>query len=155
MKVYLILLLTAIVTACTMVIRIPVPGTGGYLNFGDIAVIFCGLFLGRTKGAVAAGVGSAVADLIGGFYSFALITLVAKGLEGFLAGCLGRKHPLLLIPAGLSMVSIYFIAEIFMPGMGYAPALSELPFNLLQAGVGIIFGLGVFKALQKALPDKV
>ncbi len=154
MKIYLILLLTAIVTACTLVIRIPIPGTGGYLNFGDIAVVFCGLFLGRTKGAVAAGVGSAVADLIGGFYVFAIITLIAKGCEGYLAGSIEKKHPILLIPAGISMVLIYFVAEIFMPGMGFAPALSEIGFNLIQAGVGIIAGYAVYLAVKKALPVK-
>ena len=154
MKNYLILLLAAIVTACTLVVRVPIPGTAGYLNFGDIAVIFCGLFLGRTKGAIAAGVGSAAADIIGGFYIFAPVTLIAKGLEGFLAGSLGQKNPWLLIPAGLSMVTIYFLAELFMPGMGLTAAVSELPFNLIQAGAGIIGGYAVFTGIKKALPGK-
>jgi len=150
--------------ALTIVVRIPIPGTGGYLNFGDIAVIFCGLFLGKKWGAVAGGVGSALADIIGGFFIFAPITLVAKGLEGFIAGLISERRggekstatsTMALLPlASFCMLSVYFIGELFYPGMGFAAALSEVPFNLIQAVVGVIGGFGVFLAVKKALPQR-
>ena len=156
MKAFLIILLAGATAALTIVVRIPIPGTGGYLNFGDIAVIFCGLFLGKKYGAAAGGVGSALADLIGGFFIFAPITLVAKGLEGFLAGVIGEtKIPVVLLPlAGLTMVGIYFIAELFLPGMGFGAALSEVPFNLIQAFVGSFGGFLVYRLVMMALPQK-
>ena len=164
MKVFLILLLAGATAALTIVVRIPIPGTGGYLNFGDIAVIFCGLFLGRKWGAVAGGVGSALADIIGGFFIFAPLTLVAKGLEGYIAGAIGERRrgekatstsTMILLPlASLTMLCIYFIGELFYPGMGLAAALSEAPFNLIQAIVGVFGGFGVFVAVKKALPQR-
>jgi hypothetical protein len=81
---------------------------------------------------------------------------VAKGLEGFLAGMIGATGiAVFLLPlAGLCMVAVYFIAELFLPGVGLAAALSEVPFNLIQAFVGAFGGYLVFKAVLKALPKK-
>jgi uncharacterized membrane protein len=45
MRAFLIILLAGATAALTIVVRIPIPGTGGYLNFGDIAVVFFGLFI--------------------------------------------------------------------------------------------------------------
>ncbi|RKX95048.1 MAG: hypothetical protein DRP84_05370 [Spirochaetes bacterium] len=156
MKAFLTVMLAGAVAALTIAIRIPIPGTGGYLNFGDIAVIFCGLFLGKKWGAVAGGVGSALADILGGFFIFAPITLVAKGLEGLIAGILGQsKLRVITLPlAGLTMLTIYFIAETLLPGMGLGAALSELPFNLIQAFVGVYGGLLVFYLVNKAFIEK-
>ena len=51
------------------------------------------------------------------------------------------------------MVSVYFLAEIFLPGMGLVAALSELPFNLVQAAVGAIGGVAIYKGVTVALPE--
>lgn len=58
-------LLAALTTAATMVIRIPTP-TLGYIHLGDGMVLICGILLGPGLGAVAAGIGSMLADLFGG-----------------------------------------------------------------------------------------
>ena len=152
MKTFLVILLAGVTAGLTMVVRIPIPGTGGYLNLGDMAVVFCGLFLGGRWGAAAGAIGASVADLIGGFFIFAPVTLVAKGLEGFIAGTLGKKSTYWLILACCSMTAIYFIAELFLPGMGWSAATSELPFNLIQAAVGGIGGYVVYWAVTRALP---
>jgi uncharacterized membrane protein len=164
MKIFLIILLAGATAALTIVVRIPIPGTGGYLNFGDIAVIFCGLFLGKKWGALAGGVGSALADIIGGFFIFAPLTLIAKGLEGFIAGVISERKrgekstttsTMLLLPlASFTMLAVYFIGELFYPGMGLGAALSEVPFNVIQAVVGAFGGFGVYIAVKKALPKK-
>lgn len=152
MKWFLVILLAGVVAALTMVLRIPIPGTQGYMNLGDMAVVFSGLFLGKKYGAIAGGIGSAAADLIGGFFVFVPITLIAKGVEGYVAGSLGRRHPAWLALAGGIMVSIYFVAEVFLPGMGLAAAISELPFNLVQAVVGALGGFAVYKGVELGLP---
>ncbi|MGH2436917.1 MAG: ECF transporter S component, partial [bacterium] len=79
-------LLIALTTAATMVIRIPVPATQGYLNLGDSMVYVSALLFGPLAGLVAGGIGSALADWLGGYAQFALYTLVIKGLEGLLVG---------------------------------------------------------------------
>ncbi len=182
MKTFLVILLAGATAALTVVVRVPIPGTGGYLNFGDIAVVFCGLFLGKKFGALAGGLGSALADVIGGFFIFAPITLVAKGLEGLIAGFISEKRfasrPIdtvfsgteekkspkqvridlvtiaLLFFAGLTMVAVYFVSELFLPGVGLGAAVSEVPFNIIQAVSGSVGGYFVFIAVIKALPSE-
>lgn len=56
MKWFLVILLAGVVAALTMVLRIPIPGTQGYMNLGDMAVVFSGLFLGKKYGAIAGGI---------------------------------------------------------------------------------------------------
>jgi len=150
MKIGLVIVFAGVTAALTLIIRIPIPGTGGYLNLGDSAVVFCGLFLGGWWGALAGGLGSAAADLFGGFFIFAPITLFAKGLEGLIAGTLGRKKTWFVIFAVASMVTVYFVAEIFLPGMGLTAALSELPFNVVQAIVGGSAGILVYLGVKRA-----
>jgi len=150
----LVIILAGAVAALTYVIRIPTPGTSGYFNLGDIAVIFCGLFLGGRLGALAGGIGSAIADLISGAFIYMPITLVAKGLEAWLAGTLGKKHAAFLGLAAITMISIYFFAEIFLPGMGWAAAISSLPLNILQGAIGAGGGWLIYRMVRKALPQK-
>lgn len=57
--------LAAMACAATMVVRIPTP-TGGYVNLGDAVVLLGAYLLGPGWGAAAAGIGSALADLLGG-----------------------------------------------------------------------------------------
>jgi len=149
----LIIILAGAVAALTIFVRVPTPATGGYVNLGDVAVIFCGLFLGGRWGLLAGGLGSALADLISGAFIFIPITFVAKGLEAFIAGSLGRKHAAWLLLAMVAMFSTYFIAEIFLPGVGVSAALSSLPFNIIQGTIGAVGGLGIYYGVKKALPS--
>ncbi len=152
MRMFIILLIAGIVTGLTLIIRVPIPGTQGYLNMGDMAVVFSGLYLGKKDGALAAGLGSAAADMLGGFFVFAPITFIAKGLEGYIVGALGRKNILWIFTGGIMMLAVYFFAEIIMPGIGYTAALSELPFNLIQAIIGAFGGSAIYKGVKTALP---
>ena len=47
-------LLAALTCAATMSIRIPTPGTGGYIHPGDAIVILSGIILGPSLGFLAA-----------------------------------------------------------------------------------------------------
>lgn len=90
-KLTLIAMFIALTTIATMVIQIPIPATKGYLNIGDTLLICAGLLLGKTVGGIVGGIGSAMADLLSGYAFYAPITLVVKGLEGYLAGALNEK----------------------------------------------------------------
>ena len=151
--------LTVVVALMTLFVRIPLPSRG-YFNFGDVAVVFSGLVLGRMAkgrkflwGATAGGVGSAMADIIGGFGMFAPITLLAKGLEGALCALASGKPRfarwLFLLLGGMSMVAVYFIAETLMPNIGLQGAVSEISPNLIQAGGGIAGGTLTYAAFRR------
>lgn len=153
------LALTAVVTLTTLFIRVPLPSRG-YFNFGDVAVVFSGLFLGMLGGrhgylwgAGAGGIGSALADIIGGYGLFAPITLIAKGAEGALAGLAQGKikamHWFYLLLGACAMVVVYFVAEVLMPNIGLQGAVAELVPNLIQAGGGLIGGRITYFAITR------
>ena len=155
--------LTVVVALITLFIRIPLPSRG-YFNLGDVAVVFSGLVLGSLSnkrnfwwGAGAGGIGSALADVIGGFGMFAPITLMAKGLEGGFCALASSRHNVshwvFLLLGGACMVATYFIAEALMPNIGLQGAVSELIPNLIQAGGGIAGGVLAYTAYKKIVKD--
>lgn len=146
-------LLAGLVAAITLFLRIPIPKSGGYLNLGDIIIIFTGLYLGPLAGFLVGGVGSAVADAIG-YPIFIIPTLFIKGLEGMLAGMVPERlrglRLLGAIAGGIVMVAGYYIVEAFIFGsIGPAAARAELPFNVVQAVVGIIGGYTMYLLISR------
>ncbi len=144
-------IMASLVAVMTLVIRIPVPATQGYINLGDTMVMLSGVLFGISVGGIAGGVGSAVADIVGGYASWAPYTLIIKGVEGALAGLSKDRGGLfkaaILVIAGLEMVLGYFIVETFLFGVG--AALTELPGNLFQAASGIVITLLVEPAVMR------
>ena len=59
-------LMAALACVATMVIRVPSP-TGGYMNLGDTVVLLGAFLLGPWYGALAGGIGSALADVLSGY----------------------------------------------------------------------------------------
>ena len=73
-------LFAALCCVATMSVRSPTPGTGGYIHPGDAIVILSGVVLGPLYGFLAAGIGSCMSDLLGGYLTYVPITLLIKGL---------------------------------------------------------------------------
>ncbi len=150
-------ILAAVTTVLTIVVRIPTPAKG-YINLGDVAIVFTALTLGPLSGMFAGGLGTAVSDLLGGFAYFAPISLVVHGLQGLLVGLIARVRPGVLwlqIVAGvvgiIVMAGGYLVAESFIPP-GIGPALAELPLNLVQGAVGVVLGILVSAGVTRAYP---
>ena len=83
-------LFTAIVFVMTFVPKIPIPL--GYAHLGDAAVLLAVVLLGRKQGAVAGAVGSALADLIGGFALWIVPTLLIKYIMAWIFGILYKSN---------------------------------------------------------------
>lgn len=146
-------LLTALCCVATMVIPIPTP-TGGYLNAGDIVVVLSALLAGPLYGGIAAGCGSALADVLGSYMLYAPGTLVIKGCAAVVAGLIFRssrqnfRSALIASVCGeLCMVLGYFAFEAWVLGMGLGAAV-EIPGNAMQAIAGIAGGLALYYALR-------
>lgn len=146
----------ALTAVFTLLVRVPTPARG-YVNLSDVAITFAALAFGPWVGAIAGGIGTALADVLGGFAPFAPLSLVAHGVEGFVIGLLGsgRRGLHRMIGAwavgGLIMVATYFVGEgLFFTGWG--PALAEAPLNLFQAAVGALVGIPLVIAVRKAYP---
>ncbi|MDD2446858.1 MAG: ECF transporter S component [Tissierellia bacterium] len=146
-------LLIAMTTVMTMVIQIPTINTNGYLNLGDMVVFVAAFLLGKRGGLIVGGLGSGLADILLGYSHYAPITLIVKGLEGFIAGAIletkvGKRVPLLATVLGAMWMALgYYLAEIFM--YGKEPALLGIPGNLAQGLFGAITCLIFIKALNK------
>lgn len=156
-----IAVLTALVSVVTIVnIPIPIPGlSGAYMNAGDAIVYTCAYMLGGTWGAVAAGIGSAAADLLLGSVIYAPATLIIKGLMAFITGWLmargsgSLKGRLLALAIGGAVMPLgYFLYESIL--YGPAPAAAGLPFNLVQYVGGVVLGLFLVQAVDRVLGRK-
>jgi len=152
-------LMTALVAVATYAIRIPMPATDGYVNLGDAFVLFCGVVFGPVAGVIAGGIGSALADLIGGYAHWILPTFLIKGAEGALAGGLfflfKRSGLQRFFAAGIStvigalwMVVGYFFASWIMKGSA-AVAWTSVPGNAAQGGVGVFLSILILLATAK------
>jgi len=145
-----------LVAVSTLIIQIPVPATGGYINVGDAMVFTSALLFGPIIGGVAGGVGSALADIIS-YPIFAPYTLVIKGLEGFISGYISDrksavKDLLAWIIGSATMVLGYFVAEAYVMGLEPLLAAVEIPGNIFQVVLGGVVGIPLSRVLRKHLP---
>ena len=122
-------LFAALSCVATMSIRIPTPGTGGYIHPGDAIVILSGVILGPVWGFFAGGIGSALSDLIGGYFVYVPITFVIKGLVALVAGHLYQKigktqksRYVAVVLGGVADIILvaggYFVCEYIIQGIG-------------------------------------
>ncbi|HDI01903.1 MAG TPA: hypothetical protein ENF78_05700 [Candidatus Bathyarchaeota archaeon] len=82
---------TALVCVATMAIKIDIVATRGYFNLGETMVYTVSILFGPVVGAIAGGVGSALADVLLAALIYAPATLLIKGAEGFLVGFLSKR----------------------------------------------------------------
>ena len=150
-KLALTSLMTALILTATIAIRIPIPLTQGYIHLGDAMVYFGVIVLGRRNASIAAGLGSALADILGGFAVWAPWSLVIKAGMAFIAGSVmqrtGSDHKfdihgkiIGMAAGGLFMTAGYFAAEAVMYG-NPAVALIGIPWNIAQFTAGTAISL--------------
>lgn len=154
-KLILTALFAALSCVATMSIRIPTPGTGGYIHPGDAIVILSGVILGPVWGFLAGGIGSALSDLIGGYFIYVPITFVIKGLVALAAGLLYQKvgknqksRYIAVILGGVADIILvaggYFVCEFFIYGAG---AAASIPANIIQGVGGLVISCILYPIL--------
>jgi uncharacterized membrane protein len=160
-KIALYALSSAIVTIATMIIRIPTVATSGYINFGDSFIFIFAIIFNPLCGLISGGIGSALADIIGGYAYWAPYTLIIKGLEGFICGLIASKIfnkdlkekikflfcLFATIISGLIMLIGYMLSGAIIAG-SFAAGISSIPENLIQAGVSVIIALMLLFAFK-------
>lgn len=80
----------ALVFLATSLFYIPLVSSTGFFNIGEAFIYIAALIGGPIVGALAGGIGAAMADMVLGYGYFAPATLVLKGLEGFTVGFIYR-----------------------------------------------------------------
>lgn len=150
-------LFAAITCVATMIIKIPSP-LKGYINIGDAIVLLCGWLLPGSYAFLAAGIGSALADVLSGYIVYASATFIIKGfmalLTLYLSKLMDKKvNPIISrivsgITAELSMIFGYFLFEGVL--YGFVQSAVNIPANAVQGVVGIALALIILKALEKS-----
>lgn len=149
-------MLAALTCVATMVIKIPSP-LNGYINLGDCIVLLSGWLLSPVYGFMAAGLGSALADLFAGYVTYAPATFLIKGLMALIAyygfriiskkagGSISRI--LSGIAAEVFMILGYFTFEGILYGFGVSSV--NIPMNALQGALGLVLGIVLTKIFEK------
>ncbi len=156
-KIVMAALIAALACVATMIIKIPSP-LNGYVNLGDCVVLVAGWMLSPAYGFLAAGIGSALADLFSGYAIYAPATFVIKGLMAliayFVAKMLKNKQKKLSskiisgVAAEIFMILGYFVFEGFL--YGFVPSAVNIPANGVQGAAGLIMGILLTSVFEKS-----
>ena len=162
-------LFAALICIGTMIIKLPTP-TLGYIHPGDGFVLLSGILLGPIWGGLAAGIGSALSDLIGGYFIYVPATFIIKTLTAITAYYVFKILIKLLktkssmpeiiacgIVGELVMVLGYFLFEIFMLSVvnkttlsaGVIASLAGIVPNLIQGVFGVIIATTLYPLLNR------
>ncbi len=139
-------MLSALCCVATAVIKLPSP-IGGYVNLGDCMVLLAGWMLSPLYGFLAAGIGSALADIFLGYALYAPATFCIKGLMAIFVSGMGKKRISGGLFAELFMVLGYYVFEGFLYGFG--ASIINIPANAVQGVIGLVLGLLLIKGLEK------
>ena len=142
---------------CVITMYPKFPTLFGYIHAGDALVLLGAYVLGPLWGALAAALGSSLADLMAGYVQYFPGTFVIKAVMSLIAGALllkfGEKRPVLTtVLAGLAaecvMILGYFAYEGLLLGYGWGAAWS-IPTNIVQGIFGAAASSAIFAALIK------
>lgn len=151
-------LFAAICFGMTMV-AVPLPVVG-YGNLGDCFVLLSGWLLGPLWGAIAAGIGTALADVALGYAVYAPATFLIKALmapiaffvgkllAGTSAGLLRRTaaHVCAAVLGEMVMIGGYFAYESVLYGV--ATATGSLLGNATQAVAGAVMSTALISVIR-------
>lgn len=170
------IVITALMAALTVAgsaIRVTLPidiaGTTSF-HLGNIMCALSGLLLGPWFGGLAAGLGSAIYDIMNPLYiSECWITFLTKGAYGLVAGLIAyagtkswsyRKAVLASAGGAVTYAALYLAKSYFYSGLlikGLTPdaalltIYAKLPATIFNAVVAIIFAPILAIAIRKAL----
>ena len=155
-KITLSAMLAALIFVATQFVKIPIPGGFGYVNAGDVVILLSAAMPPSWYAFFAAGIGSALADVLASFLIYSPATFVIKGLmtlvmSGLLKVFKTKKSIVLTALGALAaetvMVGGYFLFETVMYGIGVA--MAGVAFNSIQAAFGVVLGTALIMVFSK------
>ena len=139
--------LTVAMTTVLTLVSIALPG-GGYYNFGDLAIFVSAIVLGPVSGLITGAIGAALGDVILGYFAYVPFTMIAKALEGLIAGLIAK--------AAVKYSKKFHKSEMLEAFLSTLGGIVNLPWNLLQGTISAIFaGLLLFALHLKKPLTKV
>ena len=147
--------MTALVFLATFVPRIPIPL--GYAHLGDAVIFLLALSIGRREALIAACLGSALSDVLGGFLLWAVPTLVIKFFMADIVWRIaGRGNAGRLRVLGAFVLSSVWMAAaytVFGAALyaSVAAGLASTPGLLMEGAVNTVAAFIVWPAVQRFL----
>ncbi|SNS86350.1 Uncharacterized membrane protein [Bacillus sp. OK838] len=139
-------------------IKLPIAANGGLVHLGTAMLFIASILFGPKKAALAGAIGMGLFDIVGGWTLWAPITIVARGLQGYIVGKIawskGRNgtsiafNVIATIVSIPFMIAVYYIGEGILYGNWIAP-LASIPGDLVQNILGIIVAVPVCVTLKK------
>ena len=149
-----IAIMAALVFISTFLIKI--PSLNGYTHIGDSMIIISALILGKKKGALAAGLGAALCDLLSGYMQYIIPTFLIKAIMVLIIATIAEnlinktKFAWILgaiIGCSFQVVGYCLVETILY---GFAGALASVPANIIQSIVGITLAVVLSTVLEKS-----
>ncbi len=138
--------------------HITIPATGGYIHLGDAFIYFAACFLPLPYAAVAAAVGSGLADLLSGAPQWIVFTVVIKA--AMVLGFTCKKETILCfrngaatLLAGVTCIVGYYLAEVVLYGNWLTP-MTSIGGGLIQSGAAMVLFLIGGAVMDKAQVKK-
>lgn len=137
------LLAAAITIMTAYIFHVPIPGTGGYVHFGDALIYLAACLLPTPYAVGAAVVGAGLADLLTApmwlpatvLIKALVVLLFTSRKEKFLC----RRNGIAVVAAGVVNVVGYYLAEALLFN-GWAAFFASVTGNLIQSvGSAAIF----------------
>lgn len=149
-------------------VPVPVLGDRTMIGLGNVFCILSGLILGPVYGGAAAGIGSFIFDLVGGWASSAPFTLVFKFLMAFVCGLIAYggdhtaksvKRLIVAAVSGSLTYSFLYIAKSYVEAVLLGNAaqavqtiiITKGSVSLTNAAIADIIAIPLFIAVRKAL----
>ena len=146
-------------------IPIPVLGDKTMIHLGNVFCILSGFILGPLYGGAAAGIGSFIFDLIGGWASSAPFTLIFKFLMAFVCGLIANKNAnkvsRLVVAAVLGSItySVLYITKSYIAAVLIGNAADAVKTILITKGtttlinaiIADVVSVPLFIVINKAL----
>lgn len=152
-------LFIALVYISTMIFTIPIPATQGYIHLGDSVIMLISVFFGWQYGMLAAGIGSGLADLLGGYPHWIIFTVIIKGLMGYVIGKMAHideYHSIFTIKniiantVGIVIMVVGYLIGGAILKSSFLVSLTSVPSNIIQGVGGLILYFIVGFAFYKA-----
>jgi uncharacterized membrane protein len=147
--------MAAVVFALTYVKLLPTPD-GGYIHPGDAGIYFSAFAFGPWVAAIVGGLGTALADVAGGYPQWAPFSFLIHGAQGLVVGWMYRKWSTIGGMIAATVVGGVIVVVGYLPvGMllaSPAQALASVPWNIVQVAIGGIISIPLFLLVRRAYP---
>ena len=170
-KTYKVVFIGVMAALVFVITYIRVPFFGSKLSLGNVFCLLSGLLFGPTCGSLAAGLGSGIYDLVGGYdFIQAIITFVSKGAMAWVCAKISQTYKndarennarivVGSIVGAVTYVLLYmlktYVYQRFVYGLTlegtFAAMLSKLPASSINAAAAFILAPIIYKAVYPGI----